>query len=307
MLLFDSEIRRALARRAVRVLVLLALLGIAVSAVITFFVSKPNFDRAAALRKASIERQAQVATCVRSNDVPQSDSGQTPAELCDQFLPGPGAFVQDKRFHMERLWSKRDPLLGGLSPLLLIGALIGGATMFGAEWRHGTIGTLLTWEPRRWRVFAAKVFAVVLCTFVISVLLQAVLVLALTPAAVWRGTTAGLTAAWWRGLAGGVLRISAMSAAVAVLGATIASVGRNTAAGIGVALGYSVVGENVLRALRPKWQPWLLTNNGVTFVIGHRINLPHAKSFLGATVILLVYMALLVGVAGASFVRRDVT
>jgi hypothetical protein len=42
---------------------------------------------------------------------------------------------------------------------LVVGALVGGATVAGAEWRAGTVTALLTWEPRRVRVHLARVVA----------------------------------------------------------------------------------------------------------------------------------------------------
>lgn len=307
MRLLDVELRRALSRRAVRGLIGLCMLGIVIGAVIAFFVSKPAFDQASALSRATAARQADMTRCTSGSDGPTPPPGMDRTEYCDQFFPPVSQYVSDKRFHMERLWGPRDPVLAGLSPILLIGALIAGATALGAEWRHGTIATLLTWEPRRLRVMAAKLVAVALAAFVIGVLLQAFLVLALFPAGVARGTTDGMTAVWWRGLTGGVLRIGLMTSAAAVFSACVASVGRNTAAAIGVAFGYLIVVENAVRGLRPQWQRWLVGNNGATLVLGKKVQIAHAKGMMGASVILGVYLAVIVAVAVTSFVRRDVT
>src|SRR5258706_7329996 len=74
---------------------------------------------------------------------------------------------------------------------LLIGALLGGATVAGAEWRAGTISTVLTWEPRRLRLHAARAASAFVLAAVIAVVLQ-MLVLALNlPAAVAHGSTVG--------------------------------------------------------------------------------------------------------------------
>lgn len=306
--LVGIEVRRSLARRATRVLFALAALLIAIAAVIVFFVSRPTFDRAAAERQGLIQRQANFNACLTDPHVtPNPREGRTKIDLCNDIVGPVSAYVQDKRYHLARLWGPRDPVLGGLSPILMMLALVAGASLLGGEWRHGTIGTLLTWEPRRVRVVGAKLVAVAIVVFAAALVLQALLLGALTPAALWRGTTEGLTAMWWRGLLGGMLRIGAVAAALAVFSASIASLGRNTAAAIGVAFGYLFIGENAVRVLRPKWQPWLIGNNGATVVLGHRIGLEHAFGLCGAVLLLGLYLAAVVAVTTASFVRRDVT
>ena len=39
---------------------------------------------------------------------------------------------------------------------LVVGALFAGASVAGAEWRAGSMTTLLTWEPRRVRVIVGR-------------------------------------------------------------------------------------------------------------------------------------------------------
>src|SRR5439155_27264654 len=122
-----------------------------------------------------------------------------------------------------------------------VGALRAGASMVGADWRAGTVGTLLTWEPRRGRVLLAKLVSVALLAAAIALVLQILFILALLPAMLGRGTTTGADAEWFRGLVAVLLRGAALVGMAAAVGAAIASLGRNTSAALGAAFGYLVV------------------------------------------------------------------
>ena len=41
---------------------------------------------------------------------------------------------------------------------------------------------------------------------------------------------------------------------------------RNTGAALGIGFVYLVIAESAVRALRPRWQPWLLSDNAVALV-----------------------------------------
>src|SRR6266568_420469 len=101
---------------------------------------------------------------------------------------------EDKRFHLTDI----TDIFKHLSVWFAIIGWLLGASYIGAEWRTGMMATLLTWEPRRVRVMVAKVIAAVFVTFVVVMVLQALLVGALYPAAAYRGSTAGTSAAFWR-------------------------------------------------------------------------------------------------------------
>lgn len=116
-----------------------------------------------------------------------------------------------------------------------------GASLIGAEWPSRSIATLLTWEPRRVRVAVAKILATVVVVFVGSVLLQAIFALALLPAAVFRGTTAGADATWLQGVVGIGSRVAAAASLAPVMGASIALLGRSTAAALGAGFVYALI------------------------------------------------------------------
>jgi hypothetical protein len=113
------EVRRALHRRLVWALLALALLAIVVAGVVEFLASR-DLDLVV-LRGAG---------------------HQDPAVMTDWWISG----------------STDGPLAVG-ALLLVMGALVGGASVAGAEWRAGTVTTVLTWEPRRVRLNLARTAA----------------------------------------------------------------------------------------------------------------------------------------------------
>lgn len=178
-----------------------------------------------------------------------------------------------------------------------------GASLIGAEWPSRSIATLLTWEPRRVRVAVAKILATVVVVFVGSVLLQAIFALALLPAAVFRGTTAGADATWLQGVVGIGSRVAAAASLAPVMGASIALLGRSTAAALGAGFVYALI-EVFVRAFEdPTWQRWLLGENGGLFIVGRGTV---GRSVLGAGMFVSAVTIGLLLVAIAQFQARDV-
>ncbi|MFN2389820.1 MAG: hypothetical protein ABR575_09490, partial [Actinomycetota bacterium] len=182
-----------------------------------------------------------------------------------------------------------------------------GASFAGAEWGAGTMSTLLTWEPRRWRVLTSKVVAGVVFVIAGTVVAQALMGFALVPAAILRGTTEGAGSVWlWDTVLVG-LRGAGVAGVAAAIGFAVASVARNTAAAIVVGFLYLSVIEGLIRGFRPRWQPWLLGDNAALFVVGERefADLHHSAGVAG--LILLAYALGAVAIALGVFRARDVT
>lgn len=247
--LVNVEIRRLLARRLIRVIVLVAAAGLFVRAIFLL----------------------------------ASDSPFQYTDLTD-WLEGSGGFA-------------------------IVIAWVIGASFIGAEWQKGTITTLLTWEPRRARVIAAKVVACALVVAGISLALQAFLALVLLPAGL-DGTMEGTDSEWFREAVGIWLRAGAGAAIFGALACAIAEVGRSTAAALGAGFAYFSIAEAFIRAWRPRWVPWLLGDNIVVFITGAgedaAVELA-GHSTLEAGVILLVYAGIAFGGAMVLFRSRDVT
>lgn len=298
--LIRSELLRIWSRRMVRVLTILAVLGIVVGVTIGAFQShKP--DQAAAQRAYESDRQRCLAGGTISED--QLPPDETLEEFCDDIIR-PENYVSGSL----RL-AELPNFLKGTAFILIVLGLVIGASSVGADWQVGTMAALLTWEPRRIRVFLARVAVVVLSVFALAVALQSVLSLALAAGAALRGTTVGTESPWLTGVLGTLLRIAGASALGAWLGVTLAMIGRNTAAALGVAFGYLAIVESLLRGFIPKISGWLLSTNLVVFVDG-RAGTSESGSRIAvgdASIKIALYAGVLLIAALALFRTRDVT
>lgn len=217
---------------------------------------------------------------------------------------------EDPSLHLRDLWSATgdgDSVWAVTSVFLGIGALIGGASMVGAEWKAGTFTTLLTWEPRRVRLALAKLSAVAVLATVVTVVLQLVLAAALFPTMAFKGTTSGADGEWLRAAAGGLGRSGALAGLAAVAGAGVAMVGRSTAAAVGGAFAYLAIGESILRVWKPAQSRWLLGENATIFLTWRRLQgAPFDRPVVLATVTLVGYTLAIAAAATASLRGRDV-
>lgn len=298
--LFLVELRRYWLRRAVRGAGLLIVIVIAVASTIVFF---NHENEPAAVASGQRQHERNVSRCIRDFDKfggelpPGYDSVE---EFCAEVTP---LSQNDPRFRFEGL----TEVLVGMSPLIVILGLGLGATFIGAEWGAGTVTTLLTWEPRRGRVLIAKALAASAFVFVGAVCIQALLGLALTPAAALRGTFDGVDASWFADTASIALRSGLVTALAAVIGFSFASVARNTGASIIVAFVYFAILENVMRSYRPNWIRWLYGDNAALFVTGTPTDFSVTHSSTRALLTIVAYAVLTVLIATAVFRRRDVT
>jgi hypothetical protein len=207
-----------------------------------------------------------------------------------------------------QLFSLPDILRGTSFIVFVIGLVIGGSSV-GADWQHGTMAALLTWEPRRVRVFLTRAVVVMIAVFVLAVVLQVAFSLTLTVAASLRGDMGGTGGAWLREVAGITLRVAAAAALGAHIGVTIAMIGRNTAAALGVAFGYLAIVESLMRGLLPKISSALLSTNIAVFIDGNTGTSETGSQItvVGASVTLALYAGVLLIVALTLFRTRDVT
>lgn len=297
---FVAELRRALARRMFLILLLLAVAGIGVGGVVTFLQTE---DRAGPVRRLEFQRK-EVRRCIESGRAPGGMVIPPEERSSECRLLGIESINADPRFKLIDLTS----VFMGTSALLVIGAWLVGASFIGAEWHTGNITTVLTWEPRRVRLLVTKLAACVTVVVGASLVLHLLLGLALTPTAAFKGTTAGMDAEWWREVAGIVSRVTALAALGCVLGFSVAAIGRNTAAALGAGFAYLAIVENLVRALKPQWGRWLITDNAFLFVSGESPGLHFTgRGIGGAGVLLACYAGVLFTAALLLFRARDVT
>jgi ABC-2 type transport system permease protein len=290
------EIRRLMARRLLRWITALVLVGFTFAGIMAYIGSD---DSPAAVAEAQARYKTEVANCISGfetgGELPPE--GRDPESFCRDEV-----WVEDPRFD----YSEFNWIISSLGiPLIALGWLVG-ASFLGAEWHSRSITTLLTWEPRRNRVLVAKAIAATAVIFAWIVLLQVIFSAAMYPAAAFEGTTQGLTASWWTSLGGLIVRAGGLAAFAGVVGMSITAVGRNTAAALGVGFAYLAVVESLIRGFKPQWADWLIGDNVALFLVGPEDVTHMSHSQLGAGLLLLVYGAVLFAGALAVFRRREV-
>lgn len=331
--LFGVEVRRLLARRTFRVLMLLLIVGTAIVMINQGARSNRNLAaaRAAAAAQAralaaqlgprpfcapSVRTTAQPAPAV----VPATGSaaaGVAQAQPPEMACQGPTAadFYTDPRFRFAA--SGPNLITGAVVAVGILGFVIG-ASLIGAEWSAGTFPALMTWEPRRLRLLATKTGAAVAVLLAVGVLAMAVNLGAGWLIAATRGTLAGTTARLMSSLLLRGLRGLLVIGLLTLVGTAIAGLARSTAAAIGVVVVYLVGVEIVLQHLVPSWGRWLLTNNAAALLNGHAIYLtaglhqfsrlrPFALSPARAVVYLLLLSTGLLVAHAIALTRRDAT
>lgn len=305
-----SELLRFRSRRLVKWMMVLFALALAFAGFLVFINSEA--EGPATVSQGAIESSVLYQECISGGFGDPPPGAGSLEEFCFEIARD-STFVQDKRFFFSEM---EEIFMGVTIPLAMLTFFLG-ASFMGAEWQKGTMTTTLTWENRRWVVFGAKAVAVIVASLVVFVVLQALLALFMLPSALFRGSTEGLDAAWWQDTGATLGRCAAAGTVAGVVGMSVASLGRNTAAALGVGFGYMIVVENLIRALKPQWQQWLLTDNSAAFIT-QDVSLfrspsdgfapggfGHTANYSGFVV--LMYALLVVALAYGFFRSRDVT
>ncbi len=264
--LLTTEMRRALHRRAVRVLIAIALVGCSLAGVIAYF----------------------------------SSTGKTLTQL---------RLAEDSPAVMTNWWIGDDHngILSIGMFFLFLGGFFGGATVAGAEWRAGTVTTVLTWEPRRLRVHSARLGSGAILAFVISFGLQVVFLASFVPAVMLNGTTDGVDSSFWLSLAVVMARTSVITAAASVLAMSLATAARNTAFAVIAMFAWIAVVEGLIRALKPSLSSWLWGETVATVMSWSRLDTVEvSRGPLLSALTLAAYLAVIAGGAAISFQRRDI-
>jgi len=310
MRLFTAEIRRFLARRAV---VLLLLVGFGLGAFIVgaeLFNHRPvsaealqAAEDAAAEEAASPFVQRELERC---QERPRRYGGN-----CEGIVPRAEWFLDESPLRpLESIKELSLPIAISLGFV----SLLAGTSFLGAEFSSGSISNVLLFEPRRWRVWLAKMVA----TGLVVCLVTAATVL------ICYGTLTAVGMAWqdvsysseqWRGVAYRGLRVVLVVGAAAVLGAAVTAALRSTIATVGLVLGYLLVGEALLRGvLLAQTARWLASHHVAAFIDGKlkiydygderrrvfRFFLQESAIYLG------VLMAVVLLLSYVVFQRRDV-
>jgi ABC-type transport system involved in multi-copper enzyme maturation permease subunit len=266
--LLRSEAHRFRSRRFIQVVLALAVAGwVVFTGIALTQYGNPGaeeIDRAEQQIAADIERGEQYRQECLATEVP---ADTTPEDFC-------GTPQTREDYELDWYLDKApfDFASAGFDGALAfagIGAVIAalvGATWIGAEWSHRSLVALLFWVPRRMQVMAAKLVVLVGAAALIGVVAQAgwLGMSAILRAFVGRDVT--LPDGFWSDLLQTQARGVLLTVVAALVAFGLTNLVRNTGAALGIAFVYLVVVENVVRAFRPLWQPWLLSSNAVALV-----------------------------------------
>ena len=202
------------------------------------------------------------------------------------------------------------------SPSGLMSGLAAASSMFGmvtlsiwavvtaSDYGSGLIRLLVAAEPRRWRLLAGKVVALVILTAAATTVAAIVNALAAVPVA---GAAGVSTAAWGTDLVevvgGAWVNLFLALCVWGVLGLVIAVLTRSAAVAIAIGVGYVLVVESIIKMLEDVPSDWLLGTilnavaNGGTAAVSYGTALALGFGYVTLGLVL----------AGAVFIRRDVT
>jgi hypothetical protein len=272
--LVRSEFLRARSRRSLRWLVALALLAVLGVAAIMWSTTAPvtgaDLDRAA--QQFLAEQTQFYEDCINDPNIPEDEKAMAcwrpPTE---EDARSNAMWNLPKRAFDRSGFEGLVGLAGGIGVLVV--AMLA-ATSGGADWGARTMGLLLSWEPRRTRVFLVRLGVLLVIALAVQAILG-LLAVALgsviaqahpldLPAGAFPGydpasvSAAAESAARWVPLAG---LAAAGSYALAMLT-------RSTGWAIAAAIGFVVVVESLIRGLWAWGSQWLIQTNATAWLTG---------------------------------------
>lgn len=317
--LLRAEAHRFRARRFIQVLVGLAVLGWLGAlglGLLNFASTTP--ERLAA---AEASRQEQVAEFngYREECLASAPDGVSPDDYCGPPVAAEDFelryFIDPAPFSLSE--NGADGAVAFSAAASVLAFMVAG-TYVGAEWSSRSMSALLFWETRRARVMGAKIAVAGAAALLIGVVAQ---LSWLAMAGIWQATVGDGVALpddfWSRLLAAGGRGVL-LTLFAGLLGFGLTNLMRNTGAALGAGFVYFAVVETAVRAIRPDWQPWLLTNNASALVVPDGLTLytgydpitgestEYLLGNLQAGIYMAVVTAVVVGVGVVLFSRRDV-
>ena len=255
--LIGSELLRFRSRRLVVVLMGASLIGAGIGVVIAAFQSTP--PTAEAVATASARAREEVAACLVQDWEGVGIQGSL-EEFCEDNFGDPAQYMGS---HLKL--ADLPGILEGISSITSIMGLVVGASAVAVSWQTGTISTILTWEPRRLRWFAARVLVIA-----VGVLVMTLAIVAFLSAGLALAANARLHRRDGRRL---VVRRALDLAAGRPGGFDLRGDRRGGGGGrpahcCGARRGVRVDGgdRGLIRGFRPLWSPWLLGDNLVSFL-----------------------------------------
>jgi ABC-2 type transport system permease protein len=320
--LLGVELRRLLARAAIIGIALIGLAGTLLLGLAAYSTAQPMTDQQIAEAEGYYEQERQnwesngeqmVADCLQQQEQEAELTGEEVDWGCDQMEPQREWYLWEPPTFADFVTTSLPPAL----MILCLVSLLVGVTFVAAEFAAGSIGTWLTFVPRRGPVFASKTASAAVAGLAFGLL--------------WSGAFLGATAAGYA-LAGSdvtitsplihsMLKVAVLGVAITVVGTGLAFVLRHTAAALGVALGYLIaIDTMVLQNLGAGG--WTLVNNIGAWVTGSAVYydeqctvdetgttceyLEHTITQTQGGLVLLGLVVVVTVIAFATFRRRDV-
>jgi hypothetical protein len=267
--LLRSELHRFRSRRFIQVVLALAVVGwiVATGIALTQY-GNPGADEIA---RAEQQIDADVAMNAQGRAQCLEEAGTVPGTSPEEFC-GPEMtrsdfelawYLDTAPFDLASSGSNGALAFAGIAAV--VAALVG-ATWIGAEWSTRSLVALLFWVPRRMQVMAAKVVVLVGAAALIGVVAQAGWLAMSGILRAFVGRDADLPEGFWSDLLQTQGRGVLLTVIAALLAFGLTNLVRNTGAALGIAFVYLVIVENLVRAMRPLWEPWLLSSNALALV-----------------------------------------
>lgn len=262
------ELRRLAARKVVWVTVLGAAAVVLVT-LATVFLQARDVDLARAGMNQEYERivadhERWVAECQQEEALERRRSGDPSVDFGCADMRAPT--VEELYGSMPSLVEQYGFLLQGLVYPFAFLALVMGSTAVAAEFAHRTMGSWLTFEPRRTRVFGSKVLAPALAAVPLTVTGIALVLVGVPAVFRWFRLDDGVTGAEWVDLGWTALRLVVVAVVAGALGAGAAFLVRHSGVVVGVIVGYLVLVEGMMGGSLSGVQRYLLGRNISAFV-----------------------------------------
>lgn len=157
-------------------------------------------------------------------------------------------------------------LISGLSWVLLFAVVAIGCSATANEVGQRTLGTWLTFEPRRGPVFVSKVLAAALWAVPLALVLMLGTALGVIAVLARNGIPDGMSSGEWADLAWISVRVVLLAMAVGAVGAALGFVLRNVAILIGLLVGYAIAVESILVNLVQGLQGWTVRKHVASWI-----------------------------------------
>ncbi len=325
-MLLRTELRRLRIRRLVWLFVVAGVLGSFFVLFTTWVSAQPITDemreQAEVAYQDQLERweehgEEDIERCEEEQARIADETGEDPGFDCADMMPQREHFLPHEQSLAEHVdWS-------GLTSAIMVLGVVGlaiGTTAVAAEFSSGAMATLLTFQPRRLRVYAGKVGAVALATVPLSLLLCTILGVGMWAIFEIRGLDATVSdALLWT-----AVRALALLPAAAIVGAVLAFLLRSTAVVLAVVAGFAIGWEAIGVGMAQTLAPFSIRTNlvgwlqyGTTYFVNTCESQPDGSVFCDSTEqtlsfawnagFLAVVGVLLIAVAALVFRRRDLS